>query len=132
MARYKPYSYNQSKLIPVYFADQILPSTFEYALNYIVDNELDLSIFLDRYQNDETGAPAFDPAIFLKIVLFAYSHGITSSRKTKPVVETTSSLKPSLPTPYRTSPPSLTSSPPWIKKSPRCFGTYFLSAMKWA
>lgn len=81
MARYKPYSYDQGKLIPVYFADQILPGTFEYALNHIIDNELDLSIFFDRYKNDETGAPAFDPAILLKIVLFAYSHGITSSRK---------------------------------------------------
>lgn len=81
MARYKEYDYNQSKLIPVYFKDQILPGTFEYALNHIVDNELDLSIFLDRYKNDATGAPAFDPAILLKIILFAYSHGITSSRK---------------------------------------------------
>jgi len=81
MARYKEYDYNQSKLIPVYFADQILPGTFEYALNPIIDQELDLSIFLDRYKNDQCGAPAFDPAILLKIILFAYSHGITSSRK---------------------------------------------------
>jgi len=48
VARYKDYSYNQSKLIPVYFNDQLLPGTFEYALNHIVDKELDLSIFLDR------------------------------------------------------------------------------------
>ncbi|MBN4054499.1 transposase [Nitrospira defluvii] len=81
MARYKPYDYNQSKLIPIYFDEQILPGTFEYALNHIVDKELDLSIFLDRYKNDNTGASAYDPAILLKIVLFAYSHGITSSRK---------------------------------------------------
>jgi len=27
------------------------------------------------------GAPAYDPAILLKIVLYAYSRGITSSRK---------------------------------------------------
>ncbi len=81
MARYKPYSYDQSKLIPIYFADQILPGTFEYALNHIVDNELDLSIFLGRFKNDECGASAFDPSILLKIILFAYSHGITSSRK---------------------------------------------------
>ena len=70
-----------SKLIPVFFKDQILPGTFECALNHIVDNELDLSIFLSRYKNDQVGASAFDPAILLKIILFAYSHGITSSRK---------------------------------------------------
>ncbi len=39
-----------------------------------------MSIFDSRYTNDETGAPAYDPAVMLKIVLFAYSKGITSSR----------------------------------------------------
>jgi transposase len=48
---------------------------------YLIDNEIDLSIFDTRYQNDETGAPAYDPAILLKIILFGYSRGITSSRK---------------------------------------------------
>ncbi|PIW14947.1 DDE transposase, partial [bacterium (Candidatus Blackallbacteria) CG17_big_fil_post_rev_8_21_14_2_50_48_46] len=42
---------------------------------------LDTSIFHHRYQNDETGRPAYDPALLLKIVLLAYSRGITSSRK---------------------------------------------------
>ena len=43
MARYKHYSYQQAVLIPVHFDNQIIPGSFEYALNYIVDNELDLS-----------------------------------------------------------------------------------------
>lgn len=81
MAKFKQYDYSQGKMIPIYFEDQILPGTFEYALNHIVCNELDLSIFEPRYKNDETGAPAFDPAILLKIVLYAYSRGITSSRR---------------------------------------------------
>ena len=81
MARYKPYSYAQGKLIPVYFEKQILPGTFEYSLNHIIDNELDLSIFDERYRNEETGATAYDPKILLKIILFAYSRGITSSRR---------------------------------------------------
>ena len=46
-----------------------------------MDNEIDLSVFEERYSNDETGAPAYDPAILLKIILFAYSRGITSSRR---------------------------------------------------
>jgi len=54
---------------------------FEYTLNYLIDNELDLSIFNERYQNDDTGAPAYDPKILLKIILFAYSRGVVSSRK---------------------------------------------------
>ena len=81
MARYKPYSYAQGKFIPIHFENQILPGTFEYTLNHLVDNELDLSIFNDRFKNDESGAPAYDPKILLKIILFAYSRGIISSRK---------------------------------------------------
>jgi transposase len=81
MARYKDYSYEQTKLIPIAFSQQILPGTFEYTLNYLIDNEFDLTPFEQRYHNDETGAPAYDPAILLKIILYAYSRGITSSRQ---------------------------------------------------
>ena len=81
MARYKDVNYHQDKLIPISFHKQILPGTFEYTLSYLIDHELDLSVFDSRYHNDETGAPAFDPAVLLKIVIYAYSRGITSSRK---------------------------------------------------
>ena len=81
MARYKEYCYEQTKLIPIAFSQQILPGTFEYTLNYLIDKEFDLSVFEKRYHNDETGAPAYDPAILLKIVLYAYSRGMTSSRE---------------------------------------------------
>jgi transposase len=81
VARYKSYSYAQGKFIPVHFEKQIIPGTFEYSLNHLVDHELDLSIFDERYSNEETGATAYDPKILLKIILFAYSRGITSSRR---------------------------------------------------
>ncbi len=80
MAKYKDYSYEQTVLLPVSFSNQILPGTFEYTLNFIID-DLNLSIFEERFTNDETGAPAYDPSILLKIILFAYSKGIISSRK---------------------------------------------------
>ena len=79
MARYKHYSYDQSKLIPIKYSEQIISGTFEFALSNIVDR-MNMSIFDNRFKNDEGGAPAYDPAIMLKIVLFAYSRGITSSR----------------------------------------------------
>jgi transposase len=47
----------------------------------LIDNEVDLTIFDKRYNNDETGAKAYDPRILLKIILFVCSRGITSSRK---------------------------------------------------
>lgn len=81
MARYKPYDYHQGKFIPISFDKQILPGTFEHTLSYLIDHELDLSVFDNRYSNDDTGAPAYDPAILLKIILYAYSRGIVSSRK---------------------------------------------------
>jgi transposase len=80
MARYKHYDYGQTKLLPINYERQILPGTFEYTLSFLIDNKIDLSVFDGRYQNDATGAPAYDPALLLKIVLFAYSKGITSSR----------------------------------------------------
>jgi transposase len=75
MARYRPYNYNQGKFIPISFDKQILPGTFEYTLNYLIDHELDLSVFDDRYENDDTGAPAYDPAILLKIILLCLLAG---------------------------------------------------------
>jgi transposase len=40
-----------------------------------------MSLFEGRYRNDATGAPAYDPRILLKIVLYAYSKGIIFSRR---------------------------------------------------
>jgi transposase len=80
MPRYKPYSYAQTTMIPICFDRQIRPGSFEFALGHIVDNHLDLAVFNSNFINDETGAPAYDPAIMLKIVLYAYSRGMHSSR----------------------------------------------------
>jgi len=81
MARYKDYNLDQMKMIPVSFDRQILPGSFEYSLAWLVDNELDLSAFAEQYRNDDNGRPAYDPALLLKIVIYAYSRGITSSRR---------------------------------------------------
>ncbi|MGD9984516.1 MAG: transposase, partial [Porticoccaceae bacterium] len=60
---------------------QILPGSFEYSLSYLIDTELDLSAFEQHYNNDEHGRPAYDPRLLLKIVILAYSKGITNSRQ---------------------------------------------------
>jgi transposase len=79
MARYKPQDYN-SLLLPVVLSEQIVPGSFAFALNYLVDNELDLSALDAQFKNDDVGASAFDPRVMLKIVLLAYSQGLISSR----------------------------------------------------
>lgn len=81
MARYKPYDYGQSKLLAVSFDKQILPGTFEYTVHRFIDEHVDLKPFAAHYRNERKGARAYDPAILLKIVLFAYARGITRSRE---------------------------------------------------
>ena len=47
MARYKEYSYDQKIMLAVNLKEQILPGTFEYTLNLII-NEIDLSFFNEK------------------------------------------------------------------------------------
>ncbi len=79
MARYKPIDLSP-KLMSVDFTRQILPGSFEYALCSLIDHEMDLSEFDQRFRNDEGGAPAYAPALLLKIILLAYWRGLVSSR----------------------------------------------------
>ena len=81
MAKYKQYDYSQSMLIPVFFEEQLIPGTLEFGIHTLVETRMDMSIFDDNYQNDETGRRAYDPMILLKAVLFAYSRGLISSRR---------------------------------------------------
>lgn len=79
MARYKHIDTNP-KFVPIDLARQLLPGTFEHAMNHLLDHALDLSSFDARFGNDETGAPAYPPAMLLKVVLAGYAHGVVSSR----------------------------------------------------
>lgn len=79
MARYVPE--DQSKLLPVIFSQQITPGTFEHTVTFLIDEHLDMSVFDARYKNDETGRPAYHPAMLLRVILSAYARGHTSSRQ---------------------------------------------------
>lgn len=81
MPNFKKYDYHQSAMVVINFTEQLQPNTFEFTLHHLIDNHIDLSAFYDKYNNDEGGRSAYDPAILLKIILFAYSKGITSSRE---------------------------------------------------
>lgn len=78
MARYKPQDHN-NLLLPVVLSEQIIPASFAFALNYLVDNELDLRPLDAQFNKDEVGASAYDPRVMLKMVLLAYSQGMISS-----------------------------------------------------
>jgi transposase len=81
MARYKTYDYSQRVLLPVSLEDQLTPGTLEFAIHTLVETRMDLSLFDDKYCNDETGRLAYDPKVLLKVVLLAYSRGLISSRR---------------------------------------------------
>lgn len=91
MARYKPIDRNP-RLLPVVLSEQIQPGSFEFALDHLVDHELDLSALDARFRNDETGASAYDTRVMLKIVLLAYSRGLISSRRIPACTTCNSSL----------------------------------------
>jgi transposase/IS5 family transposase len=80
MAKYKPENRSQKTFFLAFPEDQIMPGTLEFVIHTLIDNRMDMRIFDQRYRNDETGRCAYSPKTLLKIVLLAYSRGITSSR----------------------------------------------------
>jgi len=79
MPRYKAQQRN-GLLVPVVLSEQLVAGSYAFALQYLVDTELDLTVLDARYRNESVGASAYDPRVLLKIVLLAYSQGIVSSR----------------------------------------------------
>ena len=67
-------------LVPVNLDEQLIRGTIEYTINEVIER-MDMTKFNERFNNDETGAPAYNPRILLKIILYAYSRGILSSRR---------------------------------------------------
>jgi transposase len=88
MPRFRHYNYDQDAMVVINYQEQLQPGTFEHAVHYLIEHKLDLSVFHPKYRNDDTGRLAYDPAILLKIILFAYSKGITSSREMQWCCET--------------------------------------------
>ena len=72
MARHK-LADRSPRFLPIVLESRLVPGSFEHALDVLVDTEIDLSRLATRFCNDETRAPAYDPAVLLKIVLLAYS-----------------------------------------------------------
>jgi len=81
MPRFKKYDYRQCIMLAINLEDQLQSGTFEHAIHFLIENHIDLSVFDQDYNNNDTGRPAYDPALLLKIVLFAYYKRITSSRE---------------------------------------------------
>lgn len=81
MPNFKKYNYDQTAMAVINFEEQLQPGTFEFTLHKLIDNHIDLSVFYEKYTNDTGGRSAYDPDILLKIILYAYTKGSTSSRE---------------------------------------------------
>jgi transposase len=80
MARFKYKDDSQGLFLSVNLSEQLLPGTFEWTLDYLIDRA-DLSLYEQKYHNDKKGASAYPPKALLKMVLYCYSMGILSSRR---------------------------------------------------
>jgi len=76
-------------MIPVIYSEQLMPGTIEFAIDDIVDNYIDTSVFNIRYRNESIGAKAYPPSVLLKIILFAYSKVVIRHEKFKNFVKGT-------------------------------------------
>ncbi len=45
MPNFIPCDYNQTSMVVINYQDQLQPGTFEHAIHYLIDNNIDLSIF---------------------------------------------------------------------------------------
>ncbi len=72
--------YQNNVFIPLKLSEQIIEGTLEYTIQYIIDKKINIKPFEKKIKNDSTGRPAWNPKILLKIILYAYSKGIITSR----------------------------------------------------
>ena len=77
---FRGYDQNQSFLLPPSLDEWLPAEHVARFVSEVVDDMLDLSMIYASYVN-ATGAPPFDPRMMLKLVIYAYSTGVTSSRE---------------------------------------------------
>jgi transposase len=81
MPNFKKYNYSQDVMVVMNFEEQIQQHPFALTVHKLIDNHIDLSAFYQTFKNESGGRAAYDPAVLLKVILFAYAKGITSSRE---------------------------------------------------
>ena len=78
--RFREYNQSQSFLLPPSLEDWLPQDHEARFISDVVENLLDLSVIYDSYQRAD-GYPPYDPSMMLKLLLFAYSTGVTSSTR---------------------------------------------------
>lgn len=78
--RFREYNQSQSFLLPPSLDDWLPEGHEARFISDVVEHLLDLSAIYDSYVRAD-GYPPYDPSMMLKLVLFGYSTGVTSSRQ---------------------------------------------------
>lgn len=87
---FRPYAQDQLFLMPPSVQEWVPKDSLACFLSDAVD-ELDgagrLGAFYARYRSDGWGASAFHPVLMVKVLLYGYTHGVTSSRRLSAMLE---------------------------------------------
>ena len=78
--KFRSYDQGQSFLLPPSLDDWLPQGHTARFVSEVVDDMLDLTAVYASYTN-ATGAPPLDPRMMLKLMIYAYSTGVTSSRE---------------------------------------------------
>jgi transposase len=77
---FRRYDQSQSFLLPPSLDDWLPQDHTARFISEVVDELLDLTVVYDSYV-EASGAPPYDPTMMLKLLFYAYSIGVTSSRE---------------------------------------------------
>jgi len=80
MKTFKPYEPDQILLLPPALQDWLPKDHLVYFVSQVVDS-LDLSSITDKYEEELRGFPPYHPSMMTKVLIYAYSQGVYSSRK---------------------------------------------------
>lgn len=76
--RFKPYQQHQLRLLPLDLSELIPQDHLVRVIDSVIES-IDIAALKSFYPGG--GAPAYDPRMMLKVIVYAYSSGIYSSRK---------------------------------------------------
>jgi transposase len=77
---FRPYEPSQTFLLPPDLRDWLPEDHLSFYIDDLV-KDLDLSAIFAYYDNDGRGCVPYDPRMMIRIILYGYAIGVTSSRK---------------------------------------------------
>jgi len=78
--KYRPYEPKQQLLLPPNLEEWLPEDHMARFINDVVE-ELDLGEIYEPYEREDRGYPPYDPGMMVKVLLYAYTVGVPSSRK---------------------------------------------------